>query len=435
MHRDWLEEFRKQCERNLQRSVIERMRLKSQIILFILFASLLAVVTTAAYTPLPYLKSDQVTLQAAGKVARFPFELNGNMIFLPVRVNGSKPLSFGLDTGAYLSVINTPIVEQLGLKTAGRAVGFGAGGQVPSLQLPDVTLDISGATLKDLDLSGMALGSIENSLGRPMDGILGAEFFKRYVVELDYEKNEITLYEPADFVYSGNGESLPLTFYHNHPYIRAKVSLPGIKPVEGEFVIDAGSNFPIILLPSFIEGNNLRQSLPPTITTFGRGVGGEIRMPIGRASSLELGKLKLERLVTAFPSNGWFGEQGKAGNIGSAVLRRFKVIFDYSRNRMILEPNKFFPDVFEHDMSGLSLVTESPAFKVVRINRVLAQSPAEEAGIKQNDEIVSVNDRPAAEFKLVALREMLRQPGRTFSLQLKRGADILSVELKTRRLI
>ncbi len=102
-----------------------------------------------------------------------------------------------------------------------------------------------------------------------------------------------------------------------------------------------------------IERNNLRESLPPTITTFGRGVGGEVRMPIGRASALELGKLKLERLVTAFPSNGWFGEQGKAGNIGSAVLRRFKVIFDYSRGRMILEPNKFFSDAFEHDMSGL----------------------------------------------------------------------------------
>lgn len=385
----------------------------------------------SARRSLPY----QSKQSATRKIAQFPFELDGNMSFVTVRVNGSKPLSFGLDTGAYLSVINTPIAEQLGLKTGGRAVGLGAGGQVPSLQLPDVTLDISGAILGDLDLAAMALGAIENSLGRPMDGILGAEFFKRYVVELDYEKKEITLYEPADFIYSGRGESLPLTFYHNHPYVRAKVSLPGIKPVEGEFVIDAGSNFPIILLPSFIERNNLRDSLPPTITTFGRGVGGEIRMPIGRANALELGTLKLERLVTAFPSNGWFGEPKKAGNIGSAVLRRFKVIFDYSRDRMILEPNKFFSETFEHDMSGLSLITEGPAFKVVRVNRVLAQSPAEEAGIKQNDEIVSVNNRPASEFNLVTLREVLRQPGKLFSLQLKRGADIFSVEFKTRRLI
>ena len=375
------------------------------------------------------------TQQSAQKVVRFPFELSGNMIFLPVRVNGSKPLSFGLDSGAYLSVINTPIAEQLRLKTSGRSVGFGAGGQVPSLDLPDVTLDISGAMLKDLDLSAMALGSIENSLGRAMDGILGAEFFKRYVVEVDYEKREITLYEPADYVYSGRGESLPLTFYHNHPYVRATISLPGIDPVEGEFVIDAGSNYPVILLPSFVERNRLRESLKPAVTTFGRGVGGEIRMPIGRATTLHLGNLKLDHPVTAFPENGWFGERGKAGNIGSAVLRRFKVIFDYSRARMILEPNKYFSDAFEHDMSGLSLVSDGPAFKVIRVNRVLAHSPAEEAGIKQGDEIVAVGDRPAERFKLQSLREMLREPGKVFSLRVKRGAEIISLELKTRRLV
>ena len=174
---------------------------KSRITVSAILAVLVGLSSVGVYTPLV---SPQAIpeIQHAAKVARFPFELSGNMIFLPVRVNGSKPLSFGLDTGAYLSVINTPIAEQLGLKTGGRSVGFGAGGQVPSLDLPDVSLDINGAVLKDLDLSGMALGSIENSLGRAMDGILGAEFFKRYVVELDYEKKEMTLYEPADYAYS-----------------------------------------------------------------------------------------------------------------------------------------------------------------------------------------------------------------------------------------
>ena len=407
---------------------------KSRIALSALLAVLVGLSSVGVNTPLVSPQAIAEKQQPA-KVARFPFELSGNMIFLPVRVNGSKPLSFGLDTGAYLSVINTPVAEQLGLKTGGRSVGFGAGGQVPSLDLPDVTLDINGAVLKDLDLSGMALGSIENTLGRPMDGILGAEFFKRYVVELDYEKKEMSLYEPADYVYSGRGESLPLTFYHNHPYVRARISLPGVEPVEGEFVIDAGSNYPVILLPSFIERHKLRDSLRPSITTFGRGVGGEIRMPIGRATTLHLGNVKLDRPVTAFPENGWFGERGKAGNIGSAVLRRFKVIFDYSRSRMILEPNKFFSDAFEHDMSGLSFVSEGPGFKVVRVNRVLAQSPAEEAGIRQGDEIVSVDGRPAEQFKLELLREMLRQPGKIISLRIKRGTETISLELKTRRLV
>ncbi len=372
---------------------------------------------------------------AARTVAQVPFELNGNMTFLEVRVNGSRPLWFGLDTGAYLSVINTDVAQQLGLRTAGQSVGLGAGGRVASINLPDVDLDINGAILNDLNLSAMTLTSLENSLGRPMDGILGAEFFKRYVVEIDYEKKEISIYEPKGFVYSGKGEILPLTFSHNHPYVHAKISLPGVASIDGEFVIDSGSNYPLILLPSFIEQNKLRESLPTTLTTVGRGVGGEVPMPLGRVTTLEIGGLKLERPVTALPTRGWFGQEGKAGNIGSPVLRRFKVIFDYSRSRVILEPNKFFSEPFEHDMSGLSLVSDSPTFTTVRVDRVLAQSPAEEAGIKQNDEIVTVDGRPAAGYKLLALREMCRQPGRKISLQIKRGDQMIPIELKTRRLI
>jgi Aspartyl protease/PDZ domain len=410
-------------------------RIKNRLTLLVLLIGAVPLVSAGVCTrPIRPQRAD-VKQQSTPKVAQIPFELNGNMIFIAVRANGSKPLSFGLDTGAFASVINTSVAQQLRLKTGSQGVGSGAGGRVTSVNLPGITLDIGGALLTDLELSGMDLVSIENRLGRPMDGILGAEFFRRYVVEIDYEKKEITLFEPSDFVYAGRGESLPLSFYHRHPYVRAKVSLPGIEPIEGEFVIDAGSSFPVILLPSFIERNKLRASLPPTVTTFGRGVGGEIRMPIGRASALQLGGLKLESPVAAFPSDGWFGEQDKAGNIGSAVLRRFKVIFDYSRSRMILEPNKKFSDPFEHDMSGLSLVTESPAFNVVSIDRVLTQSPAAEVGIKKGDEIVSINGRPATEHQLAALREMFRQPGKTFSLQVKRGIELIAVELKTRRLI
>jgi C-terminal processing protease CtpA/Prc len=86
-------------------------------------------------------------------------------------------------------------------------------------------------------------------------------------------------------------------------------------------------------------------------------------------------------------------------------------------------------------MSGLSLVTESPAFRVVRVLRVLPHSPAEEVGLMAGDEIVTFGGRPAGEYRLAALRELLRQADRKYSLQIKRGAQIVSVELKTRRLV
>jgi hypothetical protein len=380
-------------------------------------------------------RHEVVRRSAAHAVARVPFELNGNEIFLQLRVNGSKLLWFGLDTGAYSSVVNATMAQSLGLKLGAGGVATGAGGQVQSTSVPDVTFDINGALLKDLNINAMSLTPIENSMGRRMDGILGSEFFRRFVVEIDFEKMLISVYEPAGFNYRGGGEMLALSFYDNHPYVRARVELPGLEAVEGEFVVDAGSNFPLILLPSFIEENRLRPSLPPTLKTFGRGVGGEIAMPVGRAGRLQIGGITIERPVTAFPQSGTFGRAGKAGNIGSAVLRHFKVTFDYSRSRMILEPNGRFAEAYEYDMSGLQLITEGPAFNVFHVNRVLPNSPAEEAGIKQGDEIISFDGHHVNEFHLAALREMLRKPDRRYALQVRRGAENLSVTLKTRRMV
>jgi len=150
---------------------------------------------------------------------------------------------------------------------------------------------------------------------------------------------------------------------------------------------------------------------------------------------LLLGGYALENPITSFPQSGWFAREGAAGNIGGAILRRFKVTFDYSRGRMFIEPNKRFPEPFEYDMSGLQVVADSPSFKTFTVLRVLSDSPAAEAGLRQGDEIVSIGGRPVTELKLATLREMLRQPDMRYTLQVRRGAETVNAELKTRRLI
>ena len=368
-------------------------------------------------------------------VARVPFEMNGNSLFLQVRVNGSQPRWFVLDTGAAVTVFNSALIESLGLKAGRSGSVRGAGGDVQTTQITNVTLDVNGAALKDLSVAALPLAPLENTVGRAIDGILGAEFFKRYVVEIDYETKELTVHEPAGYVYAGRGESLPLNFQHNHPHVRAQVVLPGRAPLEGEFVIDAGSNLQLILLPSFVEEHKLRDSLPVTRTTYGRGVGGEIPLPIGRAESVRIGGFTLPRPVTAFPSAGTFGTAGKAGNIGTAILRRFRVVFDYSRSRVHLEPAKNFSEPFEIDMSGLGLVSEGPSFSVFRVARILPDSPASEAGLREGDEIVSVGGQPVAGMRLGDLRERLRRPDQKLTFGVKRGAGTIELEIRTRRLV
>ena len=399
------------------------------------FTHILALVFALALAASLPASAARQTAAGPSPVARVPFEMNGNSLFLQARINGSEPRWFVLDTGAGVTVLNSTSVRSLGLKVGASGTVEGAGGSAESAAVKDLTLDVGGAILKDVDAASLALTQFENNGGRALDGILGVDLFKRYVVEIDYEARQLTVYEPSGYKYVGRGESLPLTIKHNHPHVRAQLTLPGRPPLEGEFVIDAGSSMPIILLPAYIEQKGLRASLPATFTTYARGVGGEFPLPVGRAESVRVGGFTLPRPVTGFPTGGTFGGEGKVGNIGTAVLRRFKVVFDYSRKLVHLEPTKSFNDPFEFDMSGLGLASEGPSFSVFRVARVLPGTPAAEAGLRPGDEIVSFAGRPVAGTRLADVRELLRRPDQTISLRVRRGAEELDFELKTRRLV
>ena len=70
------------------------------------------------------------------------------------------------------------------------------------------------------------------------------------------------------------------------------------------------------------------------------GVGGSVDTRHGVLPKFQLGKLTLDDLPANFFLSGSPVDAGLAGHIGMGTLRKFKVILDYSRRRMILEPAK-----------------------------------------------------------------------------------------------
>jgi len=111
------------------------------------------------------------------------------------------------------------------------------------------------------------------------------------------------------------------------------------------------------------------------------------------------------------------------------------VIFDYSRLKMILEPNEHFDELYEYDMSGIFLVAEGPDFRRFKVHRVLAGSPAAEAGVREGDVIVAVDGRPTREFTLEQIRQLFKQEGRKVELVIQRDGEQLEISLELRRLI
>jgi Aspartyl protease/PDZ domain len=371
---------------------------------------------------------------ASGKSAlKIPFELFGNLILLQVRVNNSDSLRFILDTGADTSVIDAQRAKALRLEPQGKIVASGAAGSAEATFTKGVLVSLSGVELLDQTIYVLPLDSL-SALGRKIDGVLGNDVLKEFVVEIDYLAGTINLYEPQSYRYSGSGEFIPLTMDDGLLFVRASITPQGLAPIEGKFEIDSGSTGAILLNTPFVQRHNLLATVPKAIQTNTGGVGGTAKMLRGRVNNVRLGRFVIDHPITHFSqaTQGDYASSKYDGLIGDQILRRFKVIVDYSRRRMILEPTAHFSEPYEIDMSGIELVADGDD---LLIDDVDENSSAAEAGVKGGDLLLAINGRPAAEFTLDQIRTMFMQDGKEYSLRLKRDGKVLQIKLKLKRII
>ncbi|HEV8487959.1 MAG TPA: retropepsin-like aspartic protease [Blastocatellia bacterium] len=278
-----------------------------------------------------------------------PFEAESGWIVIPVSIN-SRPLRFVLDTGAQGAFLhNSDVIDSLDLHIVGKMPvrGVGGGGADREASVAgNVTFNIGGIELSNGEL--VVLPSRQGSASvATHDGVIGRPVFETMIVEVDWEKRVVRFYEPSKYNYTGSGTILPLTFDEGgRPYTTASIAFAKGNLIPVKLVVDSGASHAL----SLDVGSKPEISLPDGATkvVLGRGASGEVTGYIGRVKSLQLGGLMLENVPTVFPdsSSGTAGIGGRHGNLGADVLRGFKVIYHYSRNRIIIEPNRFFSEPF-----------------------------------------------------------------------------------------
>jgi hypothetical protein len=368
---------------------------------------------------------------------KIPFELSNNLVLVQARVNDSAPLWFILDTGASSTVIDSQLAKALGLKSSGRVVSTGGAGTATALTFKGNSLKLPNIEAVNLTISGLSIDFFSAPFGRKIGGVLGNDVLKKLVVEIDYAAQVINLYEPESYQYSGSGEVIPLTLEGDLPFVRARVALAGRPVISGKFELDSGSTGAVMFNTPFVDRNRLLGSASKSSQTRMGGVGGSAVVFSGRLMAISLGRFQLENSVARF-SRARRGDDASArydGLIGGEIFRRFKVVFDLARRRMILEPNAQFAEPYEVDMSGLDMATEGEDFSVVVVNEVEKDSPAAEAGIQEEDVITAIDGRPTKEFTITQIRNLFMLDGKEYLITLKRGAKELQTKLKLRRLI
>lgn len=386
------------------------------------------------------------TIQSNSNVAgpssavTIPFELVNRHVVIQVKVNNSRPLSFVLDTGDKFAIIDLERAKELGLTLQGELRAAGAGSERPTgAFVKDATFTIPGLAgfTQPVNIA-LPVRHMAPRMGQDFDGILGSEFIKEFVLELDYQARVIKLHNKDKFNYTGPGESIPIKLNGaGHPIIDGEVTPIGSDPVKGKFVLDIGSGAALILYSPFVVEHHLPGPDQKTIKAIGvGGAGGASNGRIGRVTELKIGAFKISNLTTMFSEDkeGALASSAVLGNIGAQVMSKFRLLLDYSHDRIIFEPNSTFPEGFERAFSGLAMVAEGKDYRTFRITDLLDNAPATEAGLQKNDVITAIDGKPATELTLTRLNEMFERPA-SYKLTVRRGGQTLQVTLTPRKLV
>jgi predicted aspartyl protease len=385
-------------------------------------------------------------LRPSKRRVRLPFQQQRNFIIVSARLNGTGPYNFLLDTGAGTSLLTSPLLaDSLGLRRGEKFRVIGAGGQTTSLlayQLANVRLTMPGVEASALNMLVLSedVLNLSGYVGMPIHGILGPEFFYSFVVTVLPQQNMLLLQSPATFEApcSSRWASLPLQIEKSKAYVTVPIRLSDSLQLPLKLVLDTGAGHAL----SLEAGSHPRLQLPAQQlpAELGRGLTGVVRGPHRPGAAQQLGRYQLHSVLTSFPDVADVhgrAEVPRNGNLGFELLKRFAFTIDYSRQRLWLRPNLHFTEPFEHDMSGLDLMAVGPDLHRFQVMRVAAGSPAAEAGILPEEELVAVNFMSASSFSLTQLSHLLHSAhGRSIILVLRRAdGELYTTILRLKRQI
>ena len=409
------------------------------------------------------------------------FKLVNNLIVIPVTVNGVS-LSFLLDTGVSKPIIFNffNLKEELSINKTEliHIQGLGNDEPIEALRSSNNIVVVGEAVSLTQDLFAIIDSSINfmPSLGIPIHGIIGYDIFKDFVVEINYSRRFIKLYNPKryDSKLSRKWRKLDLKFYNKKPIIEASVTVNNqVIPVN--LLMDTGGSDALWLF----ENPAQSLSIPPhTFDDFlGNGLSGTI---FGKRTIVESFRLKdyqLNKVNVAFPDSSSIQKAKintlRNGSLMGGVLHRFNWVFNYKSQWVAFRKNKFFNTPFEYNKSGivmqyagvrlLKTQTSSPVkslnsntdpitqnsntinftstykFEVVPelvISDIRPNSSADEAGLEIGDVVLSINNKNLSSLTLQkAIDQFYGADGKHIKMTIERKGVVMRYQFKLRDLL
>ncbi len=385
----------------------------------------------AAFSP-PATTAAAVTWQGAHSKIELPFHYRRGHVWVSLSVNGAPPAEFILDTGAFNTCLDRSYAQTLGLSAEGEHVAEGVGGYDTFGFTPLRSLRWAASATRAVVLPDLRAGVIELQEGMSSvewgrtAGLIGYDVLSRFALEIDFDRQVLTLHDPATYVHSGPGAPIPMTLHGNVPTVEATLN----GRCKGTYIVDVGNASVLSIGADQVLNCGLLSARHKEVQHWVGGVGGAFVENVCRLDSLELGPFRFVEPVAGLTTHhqGGAGSKEIQGNIGTTVLERFRCTFDYAHGTLWLEPGARYAQREAFTRSGLWFTRWAGVVVVVGVVR---HSPAEDAGLKVRDVLRAINGRPIEKWTPEQLDALLQDgnAGTVVKLTYERELHEETVEL------
>jgi hypothetical protein len=234
-----------------------------------------------------------------------PFEWENGLIWVKVAAKGKK-LNFVVDSGAGATVLSFETVQRLRLKAGDPIPLYGAGIESVAYKIDSFEGSLHGVALGS-EVFAVPLRKLKGRgwRFRKMDGMIGQDFFRGRIVEIDFKNRRLTLFNRLEK--RARSHRLPLRYEKDAMLVPVRVN--GSEP---HWVrLDTGC----VSALEWVMGNGSGR----------KEIEAEVRLGSSRCTGVRVG-------VHGKP---FF--EGEAGLLGNGLLSLYRVTIDTRSMQVLLE--------------------------------------------------------------------------------------------------
>ena len=377
-----------------------------------------------------------------------PFQLLNNSIIIHPKVNDVQ-LNLILDTGSGYNILFTfPEKDSIAFLNTSKIkiTGPGMNEPIDAYISKNNKIEFKSISSKKIDIILMLESeySFTTSIGIPIHGILGADFFTDNIVEIQYESKKIVVYRKESKKLMNkilNYTQLPFILKDKKPYIPVSISIEDKKMQNLELLVDTGLSDGLWIFEKELDIKN-KKFIDDYL---GSGIGGNVYGKRVRFNTINFSNYEFHQPIISLPDTISFLKKSllnnRDGSVGGEILKRFNAVFNYSKQILYLQKNSNYTNKFHYNMAGFEihhngvdlvedfvdvksastgtnvtrlLYNNGVNFKYVlkpgiEISYVRKKSVADNAGLKVNDKILTINGKMAASYKLPEILEILQK--------------------------